>query len=100
MSSPTGSANNRHGPGGGGGGGVIVYTNTAVPPTLDVSGGAPGITTTANERRSARRPGRTGQTLFAAPGLIPGAGSGADCSPDLAIALTHTRDDGVARAAR
>ena len=38
--------------------------------------------------------GALGQTLFAAPGLIPGAGSASDCSPDLAITLTHTRDDG------
>jgi hypothetical protein len=84
----TGAANNRHGPGGGGGGGVIAYTNTAAAPVLDVAGGSSGTTTTANSSFGAQA-GGTGQTLFAAPGLVPGAGSGSDCSPDLAIGLTH-----------
>ena len=67
---------------------MIAYTNTAAPPALDVSGGSAGITTTANSFFGAQA-GGSGQTLFAAPGLVPGAGAGADCSPDLAIALTH-----------
>ena len=83
-----GAANLRHGPGGGGGGGVVVYTNTAVPPALDVTGGLSGITTTANSYFGAL-PGADGQTLLAAPGLIPGAGSASDCSPDLGITLAH-----------
>ena len=82
------TANNRHGPGGGGGGGVIAYTSTAVPPTRDVSGGNSGIATNANSPFGAQA-GGIGQTLFAAPGMIPGAGAGSDCSPDLAITLTH-----------
>ncbi len=83
-----GAANLRHGPGGGGGGGVAVYTNTAVSPTLLVAGGSAGITTTANSSFGAL-PGGIGQTLLAAPGLIPGAGSASDCSPDLSITLAH-----------
>jgi hypothetical protein len=83
-----GAANMRHGPGGGGGGGVVVYTNTAVAPTLDVSGGASGITTTANSTFGAL-PGGVGQTLLAAPGLIPGAGSASDCSSDIGVTLAH-----------
>ena len=84
----TGAANLRHGPGGGGGGGVVVYTNTAVAPTLDVGGGAAGISTTANSNFGAL-PGVLGQTLLAAPGLIPGAGSASDCSSDLSVTLAH-----------
>lgn len=90
ISAPGASPNgNRHGPGGGGGGGVAVYTNTAAPPTLDVSGGLAGITTTALDNFGAL-PGGIGQMLFAAPGMIPGLGSGSDCSTDLTINLTHT----------
>ena len=84
----TGAANLRHGPGGGGGGGVVVYTNTAVAPTLDVAGGTAGISTTANSAFGAL-PGVIGQTLMAAPGLIPGAGSASDCSSDLGVTLAH-----------
>ena len=83
-----GAANLRHGPGGGGGGGVVVYTNTAVAPTLDVAGGSAGTTTTANSYFGAL-PGDDGQTLLAAPGLIPGAGSASDCSSDLSVTLAH-----------
>jgi hypothetical protein len=83
-----GAANLRHGPGGGGGGGVIVYTNTAVAPALDATGGLSGITTNVNSYFGAL-PGADGQTLLAAPGLIPGAGSASDCSSDLAITLAH-----------
>jgi uncharacterized repeat protein (TIGR01451 family) len=83
-----GAANLRHGPGGGGGGGVIVYTNTAVAPTLDAAGGAAGTTTTANSNFGAL-PGDNGQTLLAAPGLIPGAGSASDCTSDLSVNLEH-----------
>ncbi|MGK2858389.1 MAG: hypothetical protein ACSLFQ_14410, partial [Thermoanaerobaculia bacterium] len=86
---PAGFPGARHGPGGGGGGGVVVYTSTAVPPTLDVSGGAFGITTTANDNYFAQN-GGIGQTLFAAPGLIPGIGSASDCAVDPAITLTHS----------
>ena len=83
-----GTANLRHGPGGGGGGGVAVYTNTAVAPTLDVAGGFAGTTTTANSYFGALA-GADGQTLLAAPGLIPGAGSASDCSSDLGVTLAH-----------
>jgi len=86
------TAANRHGPGGGGGGGVVVYTNTAVPPTLDVAGGQAGYAnmyTGNNFDHFGAMDGGVGQTLFAAPGLIPGAGSGSDCSPDLSIDLMH-----------
>ena len=83
-----GAANLRHGPGGGGGGGVVVYANTAVAPTLDVAGGLAGITTTANSNFGAL-PGTDGQTLLAAPGLIPGAGSASDCSSDIGVTLAH-----------
>jgi uncharacterized repeat protein (TIGR01451 family) len=86
---PPDGGNNRHGPGGGGGGGVVAYTNTSVLPALDVTGGLAGITTTANDNFGAQ-PGALGQTLFAAPGQIPGVGSASDCAPDPAIALAHT----------
>ncbi|MFN8091158.1 MAG: C25 family cysteine peptidase [Vicinamibacteria bacterium] len=83
---------NRHGPGGGGGGGVIAYTVTTAAPTLQVTGGQPGITTTANDTFGALA-GGTGQTLTATPAQIPGAGSGAQCptpDPDPTISLSHT----------
>mgnify|MGYP002364431658 CR=1 FL=1 len=80
---------NHHGPGGGGGGGVIVYTNTAVPPTLDVSGGQPGVTT-ADANTFSAQPGGTGQLLYPGPGSIPGFGSGPECTSDPAITLTHS----------
>ena len=67
---------------------MVAYTNTAVAPSLDVTGGQPGVTTTANDTFGAQA-GDLGQTLYVAPGQIPGVGSAADCSPDPAIALTH-----------
>jgi len=79
---------NRHGPGGGGGGGVVVSpASFAVAPVVQANGGAPGITTTANDTFGALA-GGGGQQLTAAPGQIPGVGG---CtSPDPTIALVHS----------
>lgn len=90
LQAPLNLGINAHGPGGGGGGGVIVYSSTSVPPVLDVVGGANGITTNANYPFGAL-PGGSGQVLLAGPGLIPGVGSGQDCSPDPGVQLTHSQ---------
>lgn len=69
---------NRHGPGGGGGGGVII--TSAVPGSTNVSGGAPGTTTLANDAYGAA----AGQAGVLASGLsiteTPGTQSGAYCA--------------------
>lgn len=82
------TGNNRHGPGGGGGGGVIAYSSPATPPTMVVTGGASGISTTANDPFGAQA-GAIGQTLIFAAGQIPGVGTAAECAFDPAITLTH-----------
>ena len=76
-----------HGPGGGGGGGVVL--TSVAPASFDVSGGANGTTTTDKAAYGAT-PGATGLQALVAANQIPGAGSGAACSPDLTIAKSHS----------
>src|SRR5207302_2047685 len=76
-----------HGPGGGGGGGVVL--TSGAPASFDVSGGANGTTTTDKAAYGAT-PGATGLQALVAANQIPGAGSGAACSPDLTIAKSHS----------
>lgn len=60
---PGGYPGERHGPGGGGGGGYIALNGT--PAASSVTGGTPGITTTANDTFGAQ-PGATGNVVLAA----------------------------------
>jgi uncharacterized repeat protein (TIGR01451 family) len=76
-----------HGPGGGGGGGVIL--TSGAPASFDVSGAANGTTTTDKAAYGAT-PGAIGLQALIAANQIPGAGSGAACSPDLTIAKSHS----------
>jgi uncharacterized repeat protein (TIGR01451 family) len=78
---PGGTPGERHGPGGGGGGGFVALSSAAG--SLDVSGGANGITTTANDAYNATV-GSTGlsvttATLDQTPGIDPGT----ECVPVL-----------------
>ncbi|MBN2370643.1 MAG: DUF11 domain-containing protein [Vicinamibacteria bacterium] len=72
----------RHGPGGGGGGGWIL--TTSAPASTDVSGGAPGVTTLANDIYGAS-PGAPGQSATISLSQIPGVNSGPECSADMEI---------------
>ena len=80
---------NRHGPGGGGSGGVIQLS--AAPAGTSVSGGLPGVSTTATDAYGAT----TGSPGVINPGLTivqtPGTQSGAVCaSADLAVTDSGT----------
>ena len=77
--------NERHGPGGGGGGGWVLTTST--PGAVDVSGGAPGITTTLLDTYGAA-PGAPGLSATIAWSAVPGVDGGADCSADVSIVKT------------
>ena len=76
-----------HGPGGGGGGGVVL--TTSAPGTINVGGGANGTTTTDLAAYGATA-GATGVHSIISANQIPGAGSGAACTPDVTIAKSHT----------
>ncbi len=68
----------RHGPGGGGGGGAVLLAG--VPASVNVSGGATGITTTANDAYGAL-PGNAGALTTSILGTqIPGIDAGGECS--------------------
>ena len=69
----------RHGPGAGGGGGFIAVTSGI---SSDVTGGANGVTTTANDPYGATA-GANGSVMVIAAGDAPGASSGAQCVPVL-----------------
>ncbi len=76
---PNGTPGDRHGPGGGGGGGFIAINGSA---STNVTGGANGITTTANDSYGST-PGSTGSVLSIFSSDVPGASSGAQCVPVL-----------------
>ena len=78
---------NYHGPGGGGGGGVVL--TTSAPAGANVGGGVNGTTTTDLAPYGAT-PGAAGTKATITGAQVPGAGSGADCAPDLTILKTHT----------
>lgn len=78
---PGGTPGERHGPGGGGGGGFVALSSAAS--SLDVSGGANGITTTVNDAYGATA-GSNGQIVTAAtPDQTPGIDPGTECVPVL-----------------
>jgi fimbrial isopeptide formation D2 family protein/uncharacterized repeat protein (TIGR01451 family) len=85
---PTQAANGtpgeRHGPGGGGGGGFIAVSSGA---STNVSGGANGITTTASDAYGSTA-GGTGAVISIIASDIPGASSGAQCTPILTTTKT------------
>ena len=76
----------RHGPGGGGGGGVVYLTGAA---SINVTGGANGITLTPGVAYGAT-PGTAGTAVTNAQ-FTQGSGtqSGADCIPDVTITKSH-----------
>src|SRR5207237_1459876 len=81
-----GGALDYHGPGGGGGGGVVL--STSVPATVNVNGGVNGTTTTSQNAFGAT-PGALGSQATITANQIPGASSGAECTPDLTLAKSH-----------
>jgi uncharacterized repeat protein (TIGR01451 family) len=86
---------NRHGPGAGGGGGVVF--TSSVPGSADVSGGAPGVSTLANDAYGATG----GQPGLVVPGTTitqtPGTQSGAYCAgADLGVTNSGTPNPVVA----
>ncbi|HKS22402.1 MAG TPA: C25 family cysteine peptidase, partial [Thermoanaerobaculia bacterium] len=86
LQAPGGSPGERHGPGGGGGGGYVLLSSAAA--STDVSGGANGLTTSANDDYSAQ-PGTAGVVqLITGNNVLPG-GDGASCIiTDLAVTNT------------
>ena len=81
---------NRHGPGGGGAGGAIVVSST--PTSSSVTGGASGVTTTANEAYGAVA-GSPGVVVTTATlTQVAGTRSGPACSPDLAVTIADSPD--------
>lgn len=88
---PGGFPGERHGPGGGGGGGYITLNGT--PASTSVTGGASGITTTANDTFGAQ-PGAPGTVLLAAQfDEITGVKSG--CT-DISVASSDSPDPVIA----
>ncbi len=87
LQAPNGTPGDRHGPGGGGGGGVLLLSSA--PTASDVSGGANGITTTANSAFSATA-GVVG--TVATPAALPGLDPGATCGADVSIVKTDSPD--------
>ena len=74
---PGGVPGERHGPGGGGAGGVLFFSS--VPTAANVTGGARGVTTTANDPYGATG-GTGGLAVAVSPGEIPGANPGSLCT--------------------
>ncbi|MFN0182137.1 MAG: hypothetical protein ACKVZ0_25310 [Gemmatimonadales bacterium] len=74
-------ASSAHGPGGGGGGGATVLSSAA---TVDVAGGAHGITTTGNLTYGSTD-GAGGRSVAAAIGSSPGTSASPSCVPNLTV---------------
>ncbi|MFA7402411.1 MAG: hypothetical protein WC007_00340 [Pelobacteraceae bacterium] len=71
-----------HGPGGGGGGGYVALSGTA---TINVAGGANGVT--VGSAAFGATPGIAGSSSTAVSAVsVPGAGFGAACYPQLTVA--------------
>ena len=83
ITQPPGSTppGERHGPGGGGGGGVVVTNGS---PSISVTGGTRGLTTTALDAYGATN-GSIGQTISATASQIPGASTGSACVPNVSL---------------
>jgi uncharacterized repeat protein (TIGR01451 family) len=79
---------NRHGPGGGGGGGAVFVSGP--PASIDVTGGANGLTLNPGVPYGATS-GAAGITVTnASQALAPGSQSGAQCTPDMTITKGHS----------
>src|SRR5436309_1119223 len=81
-----GGAADYHGPGGGGGGGVVLSSGALG--TVNVNGGINGTTTT-NQNAFGATPGALGSQATITANQIPGASSGAECTPDLTLTKSH-----------
>jgi len=88
---PGGFPGERHGPGGGGGGGFIALNGT--PATSSVTGGAPGISTTANDTFGAQSGAPGNVVLTASFDQITGIKSG--CM-DLSVSTSDAPDPVIA----
>jgi len=83
TTAPAGSPGERHGPGGGGGGGYILLSSAAA--STDVTGGANGVTTTANDPYGAQSGTAGIVQMITGNNVLPG-GDGASCVvADLAV---------------
>jgi uncharacterized repeat protein (TIGR01451 family) len=82
------SLGQRHGPGGGGGGGVVLLSGSAA--SIDVSGGANGTTLTPGVPYGATSGASGTSATNVSLSQSPGARSGAECTPDLTIAKSHS----------
>jgi len=78
----------RHGPGGGGGGGVALLSGSVT--SIDVSGGANGTTLTPGAQFGATGGAAGVSSTNVALSQTPGVRSGAECTPDLTIAKSHS----------
>jgi uncharacterized repeat protein (TIGR01451 family) len=78
----------RHGPGGGGGGGVVLLSGAAA--SIDVSGGANGTTLNPGVPYGATSGAAGVSATNVSLSRSPGLRSGAECTPDLAIAIGHS----------
>jgi uncharacterized repeat protein (TIGR01451 family) len=78
----------RHGPGGGGGGGAVFVSGPAA--SLDVTGGANGLTLNPGVPYGATSGGAGISVTNASQALTPGAQSGAQCTPDMTITKSHS----------
>lgn len=74
--------NPRHGPGGGGGGGLIYVSDSSI--SLNVSGGANGVSTT-NRNAFGAQPGSNGLVQQITPNDLPTIVTGARCLPELTV---------------
>jgi uncharacterized repeat protein (TIGR01451 family) len=78
----------RHGPGGGGGGGAVLVSGPAA--SINVTGGASGLTLNPGVPYGATGGGAGISTTNAALSLTPGSQSGAQCTPDMTITKSHS----------
>ena len=78
----------RHGPGGGGGGGVALLSGFAA--SIDVTGGTNGTTLTPGVPYGATSGAAGVSATNVTLSQIPGVRSGAECTPDLTIAKSHS----------
>jgi uncharacterized repeat protein (TIGR01451 family) len=79
---------NRHGPGGGGGGGVVLISGA--PASLSVTGGASGTTENPGVTYGSTAGGAGTSVTNATISSTSGTQSGAQCTPDMTLAKSHT----------
>ena len=78
----------RHGPGGGGGGGAVFVSGPAA--SINVTGGASGLTLNPGVPYGATSGGAGISSTNASVTLTPGTQSGAQCTPDMTITKSHS----------